>query len=822
MSSELKRDLPLEIGHVLFIDIVGYSKLLINEQSEVLHKLNDLVRRTERVRAADAAGKLIRLPAGDGMALVFRDSPEAPAQCALELSRVDKKHPELKLRMGIHSGPINEVTDVNERVNVTGAGINMAQRVMDCGDAGHILLSKRAAEDLAQYRHWQPLLHDIGECEVKHGVRLALVNLYTDDAGNPAVPEKLQQIKRKPPTGVSPPSSARNKPLLITLAILVCLLLGLAIAAVVFAPAATKFFSQKRALAPTPASSASPTATAPAIPDKSIAVLPFENRSEDKQNAFFTDGVQDEILTDLAKIADLKVISRTSVMLYKSGNPRNLREIGQQLGVAHLLEGSVQRVANRVRVNAQLMDARTDAHLWAQTYDRDLVDVFAIQSEIAKAIADQLQAKLSPSEKAAIEQAPTTDVAAFDLYTRAKSLLLRSVFAAREKDNLLEAVDLLQQAVTRDPTFMLAYCQLAAAHSQLYFINLDHTPARLAAADAAVQTALRLRPEAGEAHLALAQNLYRTFLDFDRARAELAIAQRTLPNDSMVLSLAGYIDRRQGRWEESMRNLTRAVELDPRNAFLLQQIGYSDQLLRRYAESAAALDRALEVAGKDVDTRVQSAENAFYWRADLRPLHTTIDAILADNSAAAPDLADSWVNLALCERDLPGIARALGALTGDSYRLVNFVRVPRAFVDGLQARIRGDGDAAQSAFRVARTQQEELVRVQADYGPALCVLGLIDAGLGRKEEALREGRRALELMPVTQDSISGSDMQALFAVIGAWVGEKDLAFEQLAIATRIPGTLSYGQLKLHPFWDPLRGDPRFEKIVASLAPKKGE
>ncbi len=822
MTTGRERDLQLEIGHVLFIDIVGYSRLLINEQSEVLHELNDLVRATERVRAADAAGKLLRLPAGDGMALVFRDSPEGPAESALEIAQALKSHPAVQVRMGIHSGPVNEIVDVNERSNIAGAGINIAQRVMDCGDAGHILLSKRVADDLAQYRHWQPLLHDLGECEVKHGTVISVANLYTEELGNPKVPEKFQQIKEKPQTAVSPPSSARSKPLLITLAILICLLIGLAIAAVIFAPAATKFFSQKRAAAPTPAPSASPTVTAPAIPEKSIAVLPFENRSEDKQNAFFTDGVQDEILTNLAKIADLKVISRTSVMLYKSGNPRNLREIGQQLGVAHLLEGSVQRVANRVRVNAQLMDARTDAHLWAQTYDRNLADVFAIQSEIAKAIADQLQAKLSPSEKTAIERPPTADLVAFDLYTRAKSLLSRSVFAAREKENLLEAVELLQEAVTRDPTFMLAYCQLAAAHSQLYFINLDRTPARLAAADAAVQTALRLRPEAGEAHLALAQNLYRTFLDFDRARAELAIAQRTLPNDSMVLSLAGYIDRRQGRWEESMRNLTQAVDLDPRNVFLLQQIGYSDQLLRRYAESAAALDRALGIAGKDIDTRVQSAEIAFYWRADLRPLRTTIDAILADDPAAAPDLADSWVNLALCERDFAGINRALGALTGASYRLVNFVRVPRAFVDGLQARIRGNGVAARSAFTVARTQQEDLVRLQPDYGPPLCVLGLIDAGLGRKEEALQEGRRALELMPVAQDSISGSDMLALFAVISAWVGEKDLAFEQLARATRIPGTLSYGQSKLHPFWDPLRDDPRFEKIVASLAPKEGE
>ena len=813
------REIELQIGHVLFIDLVGYSKLLINEQSEVLHELNDLVRATERVRTADAAGKLIRLPAGDGMALVFRDSPEGPAECALEIAQALKSHPAVQVRMGIHSGPVNEIVDVNERSNIAGAGINIAQRVMDCGDAGHILLSKRVADDLAQYRHWQPLLHDLGECQVKHGAVISVANLYTEELGNPAVPEKFQEIIEKDRTAL-PPSPARRKPLLLTPVILICVLVGLAVVAVIFAPAARKFFSRQRAITPNPATSASPMAIATAIPEKSIAVLPFENRSEEKANAFFADGVQDEILTNLAKIADLKVISRTSVMLYKSGNPRNLREIGQQLGVAHVLEGSVQRSGNQVRVNAQLVDARTDAHLWAQTYDRDLADVFAIQSEIAKAIADQLQAKLSPSEKAAIEEAPTADVAAFDLYTRAKSLLSRSVFAAREKENLLEAAELLQQAVTRDPTFMLAYCQLAAAHSQLYFINLDHTPARLAAADTAVQTALRLRPEAGEPHLALAQNLYRTFLDYNRARAELAIAQRTLPNDSVVLSLDGYIDRRQGRWEDSMRNLNQAVELDPRNVFLLQQIAYSDQLLRRYPESAAALDRALGIAAKDIDTRVQRAEIAFYWRADLRPLHTTIDAILADDPAAAPDLADSWINLLLCERDLAGITRALGALTGDSYRLVNFVRVPRAFVDGLQARIRGDGGAAQSAFTVARTQQEELVRLQPDYGPPLCVLGLIDAGLGRKEEALREGRRALELMPVAQDSISGSDLRALFAVIGVWVGEKDLAFEQLAIATRIPGTLSYGQLKLHPFWDPLRGDPRFEKILADLAPKE--
>ncbi len=379
MATGRERDLQLEIGHVLFIDIVGYSRLLINEQSEVLHELNDLVRGTERVRAADAADKLIRLPSGDGMALVFRDSPEAPAECALEIAQALKSHPEVQVRMGVHSGPVSEVVDVNERSNIAGAGINIAQRVMDCGDAGHILLSKRVSNDLAQYRHWQPLLHDLGECEVKHGTVIAVANLYTEELGNREVPAKFRPAKQKKEISAAP-SPTRRKPLLIALAIVICLLSGLAIVRVIFAPTGTKISSHQHATAP----SASPAATAPAIPEKSIAVLPFENRSEEKANTYFADGVQDEILTDLAKIADLKVISRTSVMLYKSGNARNLREIGQQLGVAHVLEGSVQRAGNRVRVNAQLVDARTDAHLWAQTYDRDLADVSPFKARSPK------------------------------------------------------------------------------------------------------------------------------------------------------------------------------------------------------------------------------------------------------------------------------------------------------------------------------------------------------------------------------------------------------------------------------------------------------
>ncbi len=396
--SDSDDNLHLEIGHVLFIDIVGYSKLLLEEQKERLNQLTEIVLATTPVREATDE-QLVRLPTGDGMALVFHHSAEEPARCALEIAEALQKHPELPVRMGIHSGPVSEVTDVSGRTNIAGAGINMAQRVMDCGDAGHILLSQHVADDLVASRQWASRLRDLGECEVKHGVRLHLVNLYAEPLGNAALPQKFQQTKQKLKR-----RSIGSIVALVLVAILVT--------------SGVYYFTHR------------PATKGAAIPEKSLAVLPFENLSSDKENAFFTDGVQDEILTDLAKIADLKVISRTSVMQYKSGAPRNLREIGQQLGVAHVVEGSVQRAANKVRVNAQLIDARTDAHLWAQTYDRDLADVFAIQSEIAKAIADQLQAKLSPNEKKAIEQPPTTDLAAFDLYSRAKSLLLTAGFSA--------------------------------------------------------------------------------------------------------------------------------------------------------------------------------------------------------------------------------------------------------------------------------------------------------------------------------------------------------------------------------------------------------
>ena len=787
MSAETSKQIALEIAHVLFIDIVGYSNLSINEQRAAIDELNQVVRTSEQFQKAEAADRLIKIATGDGMALVFYTSPEAPAQCAIEISRALNEHPHLQLRMGVHSDPVSGVIDVTGHANLAGAGLNMANRVMSCGDAGHILVSKRIAEDLGEYEHWRPFLHDLGACDVKHGVRVGVVSLYENGVGNPQLPKKFQALKKHR-------TRVRWTQAALALLALAAIVAGIAI------------FSRHRA------------GTSLAAPEKSIAVLPFENLSEEKTNSYFADGVMDEILTDLAKIADLKVISRTSVMHYKSGVARNLREIGQQLGVANVLEGSVQRSGNRVRVNAQLVDARTDRHLWGQTYDRDLADVFAIQSEIAKIIADQLQAQLSPSEKTAIERKATADITAFDLYSRAKTLNLTAMFTGFSKPNLLQAVDLLNQAVARDPSFFQAYCQLAFAHDQLYFLGGDHTPTRLALAEAAIQAALRLHPDAGETHLARAENLYRGYLDYDGARAELDLARQSLPNDPRIFELTGYIERRQGRHEEALRNLERALELDPLNYVTLQQISLSYETLRQYSQMGKALDRALIVRPADVEAKAARALVELNWKADTRPLHQMIDAVQTEDPAALKIVADVWFTCAIAERDSVAAENALMELGENGFNN-DSVSLNVPLLQGVIARmLKHDEEQARFAFTKARAEQEKIVQSQPHYAIPLCILGLIDAGLGRKEEALREGRRAVELLPVERDSVNGAHMIEYFAMIAAWVAEKDLACEQLAIATRLPGSLSYGQLKLLPYWDPLRGDPRFEKIVASLAP----
>jgi TolB-like protein/tRNA A-37 threonylcarbamoyl transferase component Bud32/Tfp pilus assembly protein PilF len=550
-----------------------------------------------------------------------------------------------------------------------------------------------------------------------------------------------------------------------------------------------------------------------------IAVLPFESLSPDKENAFFADGVYDGVSTKLAKVANLKVISHNSVAKYRGA--RNTQEIGRALNVAYVLEGSVRREAGRIHLNAQLIDTRTDAHVWAQEYDRDLNDVFTLQSEIAQRITDQLGAEPSSTEKAAIEAPPTTDLVAYDKYLRAKDLINGISFSTRAKEDLIQAVQLLDQAIARDPFFFDAYCQLVGAHDRIYFLGFDHTDARLKLSETALQSARRLRAESGETHLALAQHLYWAYQDYDRAKEELAAARHTLPNESRIPLLSGYIDRRQGHWEKSLEEMKQALELDPRNFSILQQISITYQALHRYKEMAATLDGALAIAPKDVPSRIQRAWVDLESQADPKPLHTTIDTILAEDPNAAPVLVNHWLDLALRERDPRAAERALAAMpVGGGGCYDDNIPFPNSWCEGLVARFRGDETAANSAFSSARKELEKIVRDQPDYAAALCALGVVDAALGNKEDAIREGKRAVQLMPVSKNAIDGAMLIHYLAAIYAWAGDKDRAIEQLSETAKLPGSsLSYGRLRLNPLWDPLRGDPRFEAIVTSLAPK---
>jgi TolB-like protein/tRNA A-37 threonylcarbamoyl transferase component Bud32/Flp pilus assembly protein TadD len=550
-----------------------------------------------------------------------------------------------------------------------------------------------------------------------------------------------------------------------------------------------------------------------------IAVLPFESLSSDKENAFFADGVYDGVSTKLAKVANLKVISHNSVAKYRGA--RNTQEIGHALNVAYVLEGSVRREAGRIHLNAQLIDTRTDAHVWAQEYDRDLNDVFTLQSEIAQKIADQLGAPVSSTEKTAIQEPPTTDLVAYDAYLRAKDLINGIAFSTRAKEDLVQAVQLLDQAVARDPFFFLAYGELAGGHDRIYFLGFDHTDARLKLSETAIQSIRRLRPESGETHLAIAQHLYWAYQDYDRAREELASARLSLPNESRIPLLSGYIDRRQGHWEKSLEEMKQALELDPRNFSILQQISVTYQALHRYKEMAVTLDSALTIAPKDIPSRIQRAWVDLEWRADPKPLRATIETILTENPSAAPVLVNHWLDLALRERDPQAADRALAAMPADGGGCYDDnIPFPNSWCQGLVARFRGDEPAARAAFTSARKELAQIVRSQPNYAAALCALGVVDAALGNKEDAIREGERAVELMPVGKSAIDGAMLIHYLAAIYAWTGDKDRAIERLNETVKLPGSsLSYGRLRLNPLWDPLRGDPRFEAIVASLAPK---
>src|SRR6266700_3636521 len=798
MSAGLQPNTELEIAHVLFIDVVEYSRLLINEQSALLAELNQVVRTTPHFRTAEATGKLIRIPVGDGMALVFFTNPEAPVQCALEICKALQDHPHIHLRMGIHSGPVDPVTDVNDRSNVAGAGMNIAQRIMDCADAGHILLSKRVAEDLAQYGHWKSRLHDLGEIEVKHGAVVSVFNLYGEGFGNSQIPTRIKKQSRRlfPSRGQTRTSRRRSA---VRAVVFIVLPIAIGISAWVY------FRNPSLGVS-----------GAAFIPQKSIAVLPFDNFSDDKQNTYGADGIQDDILTALSKVSDLKVISRNSVMQSR-GQTQNTREIGQALGVAHLLEGSVRRANDKVRITAQLIDARSDGHLWAEHYDRDLADVFAIQSEVAENIVAQLRASISPSEKAAIDIRPTRDLEAFDIYLQAKQLINSFHDTPDWKETLLKAVLLLDEAISRDRNFALAYCWATRAHDALYWHGLDRTPARLAQAKTMAQKALDLAPDLGEAHLAQALVCYHGSRDYARAREQLAIARRTLPNSAEVYSLTGWLDRRQARCEDAIKDEEKAAELDPRNSQFLNSLAILYEILRRYDDEEAVFDRAIAANPSSTAYFQMMRAEIELEKGNIKTARSGLDSLPAGYD---PDgaVTSTRINLALFERDPAAAAKILAASKLEE--LVGFTGslLPRSWFEALIARTQGDVQKTREAFGAARVKIEAKLRDQPDDGGLLATLGLIDAGLSRKEQALAEGRRAAQLRPISNDAVDGAAVIGNLAMIYAWVGDNDSAIERLTFLARTPGGPDYGQLKFDPAWDGLRGDARFTKIIEGLRP----
>ena len=796
MSTEVKKEIGLEIGHVLFIDVVGYSNLLINEQSEQMQKLREIVRATEQFRNAEAQGKLLRLPTGDGGALVFRTSPDAPVLCALEISKELKSHPELRVRMGIHSGPVNEITDLNEQANIAGAGINVAQRVMNCGDAGHILLSKHVAEDLEQYRQWQPHLHDLGECEVKHGVRIHAVNFYTDEMGNPEVPEKFKTVGAA--TVKAPPKSSIPK----WAAILIVIVIAIG-----------SFLFWQRGKVKT-------SATTAAIPEKSIAVLPFENRSEDKANAYFADGIQDEILTRLSKIADLKVISRTSTQHYKSA-PENLPEIAKQLGVAHILEGSVQKSGDAVRVNVQLIKAANDSHLWAETFDRKLTDIFSVESDVAKAIADQLRAHLTGQEDQVITAKPTDNPEAYDAYLRGLAYTLKA--GGVTPANSLSAQKYLGEAVRLDPKFALGWALLSVVDSRGYITAaLQPTVALGAEARQAAETALTLQPNLGEALYAKGYYHYACPKDYDTAVRYFEQARQLLPNGSRIPESLGYVARRRGEWDRSESYFNEAERLDPRNINLLRQHAASYVALRRFPEALRKLDQVLNITPDDVDTLAQKAGIA-QAEGDL----PRASALLAPLHPGADDplvLAAQAYQAILEHRPAQIIPRLKEILAKPDPALGYFNGELRFWL-GWAQELAGDHAAAQESWRQARNELESFLKEQPENFALIGFLALTNIGLGDKTAALALAERAMAALPIEKDALLGPHPIEIFARVVAQIGEHDRAIGALQKLLSIPYAgplpenvpLTPALLRLDPMFDQLRGDPRFQKLLAASA-----
>jgi TolB-like protein/Tfp pilus assembly protein PilF len=793
MASEHPSDVKFEIGHVLFIDIVSYSKLSINEQSAQLDTLKQIVRGTEQFRKAKAEGKLLGLPTGDGGALVFRNHPEAPVLCAMEVGHALKSHPQLWVRMGIHSGPVNEISDLNQQANAAGAGINMAQRVMDCGDAGHILLSKHVAEDLEQYQHWQPLLHELGPCEVKHGVHVDITNLYSNEVGNPQLPKKFQALKKHR-------SHVRWA--------------EAAVAVLVLAAVAGLFLYVLRR------EPARPLVT---VVEKSIAVMPFENLSSDKENAYFADGIQDEILTRLSKIADLKVISRTSTQHYKSA-PENLPEIARQLGVAHILEGSVQKSGDAVRVNVQLIRAANDSHLWADTFDRKLTDIFSVESEVAKAIAEQLRAKLTGQEEQVITAKPTDNPEAYDAYLRGLAYSLKT---ANTSANSLGAQKYLREAVTLDSKFALSWALLSIVDARGYISqSLQPTLALREEARQAAETALTLQPNLGEAMLAKGQYHYACLKDYDTAVRYFEQARQFLPNNSQIPASLAYVARRRAQWDRSESYFNEAERLDPRNLRLLGQHALSYKILRRFPEALRKLDQVLNITPDDQDTFVQKA--AIAQAAGDLPRASELLAPL--HPAGDPPALETQVYQAILERRSAPIIPRVKEILAKPDRALGYLNGELRFWLGGAQEVAGDRAAAQETWRQARSELEPFLKEQPENDNLMGDLALTNMALGDKATALALSERAMAAVPIEKDALNGPGAMEILARVAAQMGEPDRAIAALQKLLSIPyigvlaenAPLTPALLRLDPMFDPLRNDPRFQELCEEKQHKNEE
>ena len=695
MPAEVKEQIRLEVAHVLFIDIVGYSKFSINEQRAVVDELTKIVRGSDQYQKAEAAGRLIKIPTGDGMALVFYTSQEAPAQCAVEISRARKEHPRLELRMGVHSGPVSEVIDVNGHANLAGAGLNMAQRVMDCGDAGHILVSKHVAEDLEEYEHWRPLLHDLGACEVKHGMRVGIANLYADQVGNPQLPKKFQALKKRS----------------VRLRWTVAMTMLLALAAII---AGFVFFLRRP--------------VRQAMADKSIAMLPFENLSRDPDNAYFATGIQDEILTRLAKIGALKVISRNSTQQY-AARPGNLSEIARQLGVVNILEGSVQKAGDQVHINVQLIRAATDEHLWAESYTRKLENIFGVEGEVATAVAEALKAKLTGAEQQALKKKPTNNPEAYDAYLRGLAYSLRPGY---DQGDNLNAIKHFNEAVKLDPKFSLAWAWLARENALGYFNMIGSDVGRLRdAAKRAAETAIELQPDLAEAYLAQGYSQYYCDSDYGSAISSFEKAGHLSPSNSQVPEALAFVCRRLGEWQRSLNYFRQATQLDPRDAALLSYEEETFDMLRQYPAALKACDQILDILPGN-STALASKASIYQAQGNLGAAAALLSPLAHHSDPYVLRLQIK--QLAYQRRYVEGVAALQTAVTRRDLALTEYDKIAIETALALFQQFAGDAAAARSTWQHVRVAIEAMLpNKREDF--AFFELALANVALGDTAKA---------------------------------------------------------------------------------------